>query len=132
MPDQPAKRLENVVDLNYDQENTKEPFTMAFVYPRSGSMLIKGALDSVLEYMNENLTGIYHYRLSHWRRGRKRGKWYIQCPSDIDLSFKETKRGKSKTYSLIFKQFGKDVIVNTFDSVPHEYIKDFELFEIGV
>lgn len=125
-------KLKNVVDLGYDQEKTSEPFTMAFVYPKSGAILIKGSLDVVLEYMTKNLTGIYHYRLSHWRHGRKRGKWYIKSPNDIDLSFKEIKKGKNKTYQLIFKQFGKDITVETFDFMPHKYIKSFELFEIGV
>ena len=130
MSDEPA-RLENVVDLGYDQEQTSEPFTMSFCYPRSGPILIKGALDIVLEYMKDNLEGIYHYRLSHWRRGRKRGRWYIQSPPDADLSFKEIKRGNSKTYNLIFKQFGSDITVDSFESIPHEYIESFDLFQIG-
>lgn len=131
MSDEPANRLENVVDLGYDQESTSEPFTMAFCYPRSGAILIKGALDSVLDHMKQNLEGIYHYRLSHWRRGRKRGRWYIQSPPDTSLSFKEVKRGSNKTYNLLFSQYGRDTIVDSFDSIPHEYIEGFDLFQIG-
>lgn len=130
MSEEPT-RLENVIDLEYNQEDTSQPFTMAFCYPRSGPILIKGALDIVLEYMKENLIGIYHYRLSHWRRGRKRGRWYIQSPIDTDLSFKEVKRGNRKTYNLLFKQFGQDVTVGTFESIPHEYIEGFDIFQIG-
>lgn len=131
MADSYEKKMENVVDLEYDQTQTNEAFTMAFCYPKSGPILIKGALDTVLKYMKENLNGVYHYRLSHWRKGRKRGKWYIQ--SEIEkLSFKESRKGGSRTYNLIFNQFGFDVIIETFKTIPHEYINNFDLFQIGL
>ena len=132
MTETAPERLENVIDLGYDQEMTKEPFTMAFCYPKSGAILIKGPLDAVKGYMEDNLVGIYHYRLSHWRRGRKRGRWYIENPNDNLLSFKETKKGGIKKYHLMFKNVGVDKIVVTFESMPHNYIEEFDFFQIGI
>jgi hypothetical protein len=127
----PDTRLENVIDLGYDQEHTDQPFTMAFAYPKSGPILIKGAFESVLEYMENNLVGVYHYRLSHWRKGNKRGRWFVHAQPDTPLIFKEVKRNRVKVYNLIFKQFGKDIVVETFETIPHEYIENFDLFQIG-
>jgi len=130
MADSPEK-IENVVDLEYTKNTTTEPFTMAFAFPRSGAVLIKGALDEVLEYMENNLEGVYHYRLSHWRKGQKRGKWYVQSSKE-NLFFREEKRGKNKTYTLMCKQLGKDIIVETFETIPHEYIENLDLFQISL
>lgn len=130
MADSPGK-IDNVVDLEYTKNTTTEPFTMAFCFPRSGPVLVKGALDEVMEYMEKNLEGVYHYRISHWRKGQKRGKWHVQS-SEEKLFFREEKRGKNKTYTLTFRQFGKDITVETFNTIPHEYIASFDLFQIGL
>ena len=130
MADSPEK-IDNVVDLEYTKNTTTKPFTMAFAFPRSGPILIKGALNEVLEYMEKNLEGVYHYRISHWRKGQKRGKWYVMS-SNENLFFREEKKGKSKSYILVFKQFGKDITVETFNNIPHEYISNFDDFQIGL
>lgn len=127
-----VEQLENVIDLGYNQEQTKEPFTMCFAYPKSGPILIKGPLDAVKQYMEDNLEGIYHYRLAHWRRGRVRGRWHIQNPNDDSLSFKESKKGGTKKYNLMFKNFGIDKLVTSFEKMPHDYIEDFDLFQVGI
>jgi hypothetical protein len=124
--------VKNVVDLGYSKEQIKEPFTIAFCYPKSGPVLVKGSLSSVKGYLLENIKGIYHYRLSHWRKGKKRGKWYVSAPPDNRLSFKETRRDGSKKYNLIFRQFGRDITVETFESIPHKYIENFDLFQVGI
>ena len=130
MADSPEK-IDNVIDLEYTKDTTTEPFTMSFCFPKSGPVLVKGALDKVIEYMENNLEGVYHYRLSHWRKGQKRGKWYVMS-SEEKLFFKEEKKGKSKSYTLTFQQFGKDITVETFKTIPHNYIDSFDLFQVNL
>ena len=125
-------QLDNVVDLGYDKSQIKEPFSMAFCYPKDGPVLIKGARNSVLEYMENHLKGIYHYRLAHWRRGNKRGSWYINKPKDLLLALVEVRSDSTKKYELHYTEFGSIITVATFDEIPHEYITDFDLFQIGI
>ena len=126
------EKFDNVVDLGYDQSQVKEPFTMAFCYPKAGPVLVKGARNSVQEYIHTQLAGIFHYRLAHWRKGAKRGSWFIKKPGEMHLSLKEVQSGREKVYELQFKQFGAIITVAEFEKIPHEYIPDFDLFQVGM
>jgi hypothetical protein len=129
-------QLDNVIDLGYTQEQAKQPFTMAFCYPKVGPVLIKGALEEVEAYRLEHFSGLYHYRLCHWRKGKTRGSWRINNPENIPIAFREMLISKGddvkKKYDILYRDdFGHERAVVTFEKVPHEYIEMFDLFQKG-
>ena len=123
--------IENVVDLGYDKSNTNQPFTIAFCYPRSGPIVIKGVHSKVRRAMEIMINGTYHYKVTHWRHGYSRGYWAAK-PADnlnVELKFIYHSNVPEKRFELVGKANKVSFLISRFNKVPRNYIAEFDVLE---
>ena len=99
-----------------------QPFSMAFCYPKSGPILIKGMSEEVYNYIDKKV-GPCHYRMVHFGFGDNRGFWRFNV-KNIYLHLQK-QRNDHQRYELTMYKNHKE-IKKIIRKVPLKYIKEID------
>jgi hypothetical protein len=99
-------------------KTSSQPFTIAFAFPETGPIVVKGMLKEVQDYIWVNLAKC-HYKVTFWNNQRKMNEnWYVNDPEWTVLC-KIEDSGKRR---YIFFHLGEQVFV--LRRMPKHFIKE--------
>lgn len=99
-----------------------QPFTIAFCYPKSGPVMIKGMNKEVENYVKTKVSPC-HYRIALFHNKESRGYWRF----NVEKCFlnKEKYKNKHERYQLSI--FNKDQKKEVWlRKVPQHYLKELD------
>jgi hypothetical protein len=124
--------IEHEENLGYDRRDS-DPYTIAFCYPKSGPVLVRGGKSRVEKYISDEIQGVFHYRISQFVDGQSTGVWKTNVPEL--LFFRRypyvDRHGVSKPREqLLYRDAGNRLqLISTFKRPPHSYIVEFDKYD---
>lgn len=65
--------------LKFGPVQTGTPFAIVFLYSKTGNMVLKGNIDMIRDYINQNHPRSF-YRVTYWQDGKEKfGTWDSPC-----------------------------------------------------
>ncbi len=105
-----------------------QPYTMAFCYPKSGPILIKGMGEEVEEYVKRKV-GPCHYRLTFFHNKESRGLWLFNIPHCFLHKKKYPTTGGHERFELSMFNNDNTLFKEYFlRKVPMRYLKELDEF----
>lgn len=102
------------------------PYCMAFCFPISGPVIVKGHRLAVIEYVNRNMT-ICHFNIAEYNSKNKRKPmnncWNVNRKGFTIKVEKPTQR------VTLFKLVHVHDLICTFNSIPHKFIRELGLYD---
>jgi len=104
-----------------------QPYAMAFCYPKSGPILVKGMCEEVEEYVKKKV-GPCHYRMSLFQNKASRGYWMFNIEGCF-LHKKKHPITDHERYELSMYNNDYTVFKECFlRKVPMRYLKELDEF----
>jgi ribosomal protein L25 (general stress protein Ctc) len=137
------KKLKEI-DLGYTNGNRRfgrEPYTIAFAYPRNHKpILVKGDADTVEEYLEKNYPNCFYALNIH----RNKRSWVVfrafvngydvyinkkDVNNSVDYSFESRKPTKERHVLTVYNQKTREqVFKKQFRKMPRSWIKELDQF----
>jgi hypothetical protein len=104
-------------------------FSIAFCYPISGPIVVKGHKNVVLQYINKSLP-ICHFNIIQYHeirnsdgfRKKIKGEWLVNRKG-WDIKYFRSRNKK------IYRLVKGPILIASFKRVPKRFIKEFELYD---
>ena len=121
-----------VIELDHFQGDLKEPYTVAFVYAKSGNVVVKGMSSTVgMEIDDVRRFGNCIYYATTWRAGIHRGIW-LGTPG-IFISRKKINRRRKFCINIFVGYVNEQAqsITRYFRRMPRRWLPLYDLAIVG-
>lgn len=110
-----------------DKYGSTQPYAMAYCYPKTGPVLVKGMFEAVEKHVEQHIDKCHYFvRLIGPTRSKNSGLWRFNVRGLYHSKGKDERNGRERHVITIFNSATEKPTILYLRKMPNHYMKELE------